>query len=78
MKCGGICKTDPLLVFGIVAVIIRGSILSTVSVFHEADAVIRKNTKKTVCVAGVCTTNETIVGDCPNSQCRSENSVTIK
>lgn len=75
------CKIDSMFVFVIVAVIIivTGSILSTVpTATQETDAVTRQHTKKTVCIDGICTTNETVIGNCPPSQCRSENSVNIK
>jgi hypothetical protein len=69
-------------VFGIIIVaafiIIIVSILSTLPVTQETDAVTKQHTKKTVCIDGVCTTNETVIGDCPPLQCSSENSITIK
>lgn len=68
--------------FGIIIVaaviIIIVSILSTLPVTQETDAVTKQHTKKTVCIDDVCATNETVIGDCPPSQCRSENSITIK
>lgn len=76
------CNIDSISVFGIVivavAIIIIGSILSTLPATQETDAVTKHKTKKTVCIDGVCTTNETVIGDCLPSQCRSENSITIK
>lgn len=77
------CKIDSISIFGIVivavAIIIIGSILSTLPATQtETDAVTKHQTKKTVCIDGVCTTNETVIGDCLPSQCRSENSITIK
>lgn len=75
------CNIDSISVFGIVivavAIIIIGSILSLPAI-QETDAVTKHQTKKTVCIDGVCTTNETVIGDCLPSQCRSENSITIK
>lgn len=69
------CNIDSISVFGIVivavAIIIIGSILSTLPLTKH-------QTKKTVCIDGVCTTNETVIGDCLPSQCRSENSITKK
>ena len=76
------CNIDSISVFGIVvvavAIIIIGSILSTLPATQETDAVTKHQTKKTVCIDSVCTTNETVIGDCLPSQCRSENSITIK
>ncbi len=76
------CNIDSISVFGIVivavAIIIIGSILSTLPATQETDAVTKHQTKKTVCIDGVCTTNETVIGDFLPSQCRSENSITIK
>jgi len=70
---------NSIVVLAIVSVLISGPILiQVITINQEADAVTRKNIKKTVCIDGVCTTTETDVGDCPPSQCKSENSVTIK
>jgi uncharacterized phosphosugar-binding protein len=78
MKSSGSCKINSISVYVIVAVIIvTGSILSTVPT-QETDAVTRQHSKKTVCVDDVCMNNETVIGDCQLSQCKSENSVTIK
>jgi uncharacterized low-complexity protein len=75
----GHSRINPIVVLAIVVtVLISAAILITVAFSQEADAVTRTHTKKTVCIEGVCTTNETAIGNCPPSQCRSENSVTIK
>jgi hypothetical protein len=64
-----------VIVFAILSLLIIDHILNAVS--QEADAVTRKNTKKTICVDGVCTTNDTDIGNCPPALCKSENRVTI-
>lgn len=64
-----------VILFATLSLLIIVHILSAVS--QGADAVTKKNTKKTICVDGVCTTNETDIGNCPPSLCKSENRVTI-
>ena len=64
-----------VIVFAILSLLVIDHILNAVG--QEADAVTRKNTKKTICVDGVCTTNETDIGNCPPSLCKSDNRVTI-
>jgi uncharacterized protein YycO len=81
MKSISSCKIDSMSVFGIVIVatiIITGSILTNVPAIHETDAVTGQHSKKTVCIDGICTTNEIVFGDCLPSECRSENSIIIK
>jgi hypothetical protein len=79
MKSRSSCKIISISLFVIVVavIVVTGSILSTVPT-QETDAVTRQHSKKTVCVDGVCVTNETVIGDCQLSQCKSENNVTIK
>jgi len=76
------CEIDSMSLLSIaivaVVIIIIGSILSTLPETQETDAFTKQHTKRTVCIDGVCMTNETVIGDCPPSQCRSENSITIK
>jgi hypothetical protein len=78
---GGINKIVGIAITSFVVstpILITVLVLVLIAAFdQEAEAVIRQHSKQTVCIDGECkTTESTLINNCPETQCKSENATT--
>ena len=71
-------RVNPVIVLSMAIVLTCSPVLIIVISYQEADAVSWQHSEQTVCIDGECKTTEIIIGDCPQSQCKSDNTNTTK
>ena len=71
-------RINSVIVLSMAIVLTSSPVLIIVNSYQEADAVSWQHSEQTVCIDGECRTTEIIIGDCPQSQCKSDNTNTTK
>lgn len=78
MLAPGSRRINPVIVLSMAIVLTISLVLMTVISYQGAYAVSWQHSEQTVCIDGECRTTEIIIGDCPQSQCKSDNTNTTK